>query len=162
MIPKSSNSPYLNLLNFKITLLLVASGPQHMFWVKLLSERNLYDGNMFGILPERGSQRGNSLRLSTRLLWTWLPEACKLKKRLCHWCFPVNFAKFLRTPFFHRTPLMAASAPSHEYLKFRKSSWKHLWQAPFLVILVVLLQKDYLSTTESDLKILARDSLRNT
>ena len=24
-------------------------------------------------------------------------------------CFPVNFAKFLRTPFFYRTPLMAAS-----------------------------------------------------
>ena len=23
--------------------------------------------------------------------------------------FPMNFAKFLRTPFFHRTPLMAAS-----------------------------------------------------
>ena len=22
-----------------------------------------------------------------------------LKKRLCHRCFPVNFAKFLRTPF---------------------------------------------------------------
>ena len=26
-----------------------------------------------------------------------------LKKRLWHKCFPVNFAKFLRTPF-HRTP----------------------------------------------------------
>ena len=25
--------------------------------------------------------------------------ATLLKKRLCHWCFPVNFAKFLRTPF---------------------------------------------------------------
>ena len=25
-------------------------------------------------------------------------------------CFPVKFAKFLRTPFFYRTPLMAASA----------------------------------------------------
>ena len=27
-----------------------------------------------------------------------------LKKRLCHRCFPVNFTKFLRTPFY-RTPL---------------------------------------------------------
>ena len=27
-----------------------------------------------------------------------------LKKRLWHRCFPVNFAKFLRTPFFCRTP----------------------------------------------------------
>ena len=25
--------------------------------------------------------------------------ATLLKKRLWHWCFPVNFAKFLRTPF---------------------------------------------------------------
>ena len=24
-------------------------------------------------------------------------ESFLLKKRLCHWCFPVNFAKFLRT-----------------------------------------------------------------
>ena len=30
-----------------------------------------------------------------------------LKKRLCHWCFPVNFVKFLRTPFFKRTPSVA-------------------------------------------------------
>ena len=27
-----------------------------------------------------------------------------LKKRLWHRPFPVNFAKYLRTPFFHRTP----------------------------------------------------------
>ena len=31
------------------------------------------------------------------------------KKRLQHRCFPVNIAKFLRTVFFHRTTLMAAS-----------------------------------------------------
>ena len=31
-----------------------------------------------------------------------------LKKRLWHRCFPVNFAKILRTPFF-KTPQMAAS-----------------------------------------------------
>ena len=32
-----------------------------------------------------------------------------LKKRLRHRCFPVNIAKFLRKPFFLRTPLVAAS-----------------------------------------------------
>ena len=32
------------------------------------------------------------------LLLTW--PATLLKKRLWHRCFPVNFAKFLRTPFF--------------------------------------------------------------
>ena len=35
--------------------------------------------------------------------------ATLLKKRLWHRCFPMNFVKFLRTPFFHRTPLVAAS-----------------------------------------------------
>ena len=33
-----------------------------------------------------------------------LRPATLLKKRLRHRCFPVNFAKFLRTPFY-RTPL---------------------------------------------------------
>ena len=32
-----------------------------------------------------------------------------LLKRDWHMCFPVNFVKFLRTPFLHRTPLVAAS-----------------------------------------------------
>ena len=32
-----------------------------------------------------------------------------LKKNLCHGCFPVNFLKFLRTPFFYRTPQVDAS-----------------------------------------------------
>ena len=36
-------------------------------------------------------------------------SATLLKKRLWHRCFPVNFAKFLRTPFFYRTPLVAVS-----------------------------------------------------
>ena len=37
------------------------------------------------------------------------PPATSLKKRLWHRCFPVNFAKFLRTLFSYRTPLVAAS-----------------------------------------------------
>ena len=38
------------------------------------------------------------------------PPACDfIKKRLWHRCFPVNFAKFLRTPFLYRTPLVVAS-----------------------------------------------------
>ena len=37
-----------------------------------------------------------------------LRPATLLKKWLWHRCFPVNFVKFLRTPFFYRTPLMAA------------------------------------------------------
>ena len=33
-----------------------------------------------------------------------LRPASLLKKRLWHRCFPVNIAKFLRTPFFTETP----------------------------------------------------------
>ena len=37
-------------------------------------------------------------------------HACNfIKKETWHRCFPVNFAKFLRTPFFYKTPLAAAS-----------------------------------------------------
>ena len=39
--------------------------------------------------------------------------ATLLKKRLWHWCFSVNFAPFLRKPFFKRTPPVAVSAVSH-------------------------------------------------
>ena len=38
-----------------------------------------------------------------------LSPATLLKKRLWDRCFAVNFAKFSRTLFFHRTPLLAAS-----------------------------------------------------
>ena len=35
--------------------------------------------------------------------------ATLLKRRLWHRCFPANFAKLLRTFFFHRSPTVAAS-----------------------------------------------------
>ena len=38
----------------------------------------------------------------TRVSFSIRP-ATLLKKRLCHRCFPVNFAKFLRTPFSQNT-----------------------------------------------------------
>ena len=38
-----------------------------------------------------------------------LSPAALLKKRLWYRCFPVNFVKFLRTPFLYRTPLVAVS-----------------------------------------------------
>ena len=38
-----------------------------------------------------------------------LRPATLSKKRPWRRCFPVNFVKFLRTPFFHRTPMVAAS-----------------------------------------------------
>ena len=43
--------------------------------------------------------------------------ATLLKKKLGHRCFPVNFAKFLRTHFFNITPLVAASGFSSLFIK---------------------------------------------
>ena len=37
-----------------------------------------------------------------------------IKKRLQHRCFSVKFAKVLRTPFFNKTPLVAASEQIQE------------------------------------------------
>ena len=49
-----------------------------------------------------------------------------IKKILWHMCFPVNFAKFLRTPFLRnvRTPLVAASGIT---------SWNKVWLTPILL-----------------------------
>ena len=45
------------------------------------------------------SEKGTLKNLATAGLWL-RPEACKfIKKRLQQRCFPVSFAKFLRTPF---------------------------------------------------------------
>ena len=42
-----------------------------------------------------------------------LRPATLLKERLQHRCFPVNFVKFLRAPFFYRTSPVAASGTLH-------------------------------------------------
>ena len=42
-------------------------------------------------------------------------KATLLKKKLRHWCFPVNFAKFLRTPIFtEHLPAAASEYPASE------------------------------------------------
>ena len=51
---------------------------------------------------------GNACARVYLLIKLQTAPATLLKKRLWHRCFPVIFAKFLRTPFFYRTPLVAA------------------------------------------------------
>ena len=45
-------------------------------------------------------QENTCLRVSFLNKVAGLRPTTLLKKRLQHWCFPVNFVKFLRTPFF--------------------------------------------------------------
>ena len=47
-------------------------------------------------------------RAGKKLVITHHCSSIHLRKRLWRRCFPVNFAKFLRTSFFNRTPLVAA------------------------------------------------------
>ena len=49
---------------------------------------------------QRCSVKKDVLRNFAKLSGKHLRPATLLKKRPCHKCFPVNFAKFLRTPFF--------------------------------------------------------------
>ena len=63
--------------------------------------------NRSKVFCEKGSPR-NFAKFTGKHLWqslffnkvAGLRPATLLKKRLWHWCFPVNFAKFLRTPFY--------------------------------------------------------------
>ena len=52
-------------------------------------------------------------------------SATLLKKRLWHRCFPANFAKFLRTPFFkgHLWWLLLLLPPSPHLEKFKDNKW---------------------------------------
>ena len=51
----------------------------------------------------QNSQENTCARVSF-LIKLQVAPAILLKKRLWHWCFSMNFAKFLRTPFSQNTP----------------------------------------------------------
>ena len=64
-----------------------------------------------GILWKRCSLQFHKINRKTPMpgsLFSLPRPATLLKKRLCHRCFPMNFSKFLRTPF-HGTPPVATS-----------------------------------------------------
>ena len=54
----------------------------------------------------QNSQENTCARVSfsIKLQASGLRPATLLKKRLWHTCFPVNFVKFLRTPFYRKPP----------------------------------------------------------
>ena len=56
------------------------------------------------VLQNRYSQKFHYIHRKTSVL-----ESLFIKKKLQHRCFPVNIAKFLRTDFSYRTPMVAAS-----------------------------------------------------
>ena len=57
---------------------------------------------------------------------TGLCPATLLKKRLWHRCFPVNFAKFLRTLFFYRAPLGNCFWSSRSHMFYKVGVLKNL------------------------------------
>ena len=63
-------------------------------WVRRLRAQ-LYVGYMRYVSPKRSL--GLTFNVGNKEA---VAQATLLKKRLCHSCFPVNFAKFRKTPFF--------------------------------------------------------------
>ena len=57
------------------------------------------------------------------ILFLIIRLATLFKKRLKHRCFPVKLAKFLRTPFFCRTPPVAASGVKRKMVQ-SWNEWK--------------------------------------
>ena len=55
----------------------------------------------YGNFQNTEAVTGGVLKSFTK--FTGLIPASLLKKRLRHWCFPVNFVTFLRTPFLQAT-----------------------------------------------------------
>ena len=57
-----------------------------------------------------------------RVSFSHVPEARNfIKKRPWHWCFPVNFAKFLRTTYFTEPLRVTASEAIWEDIEFDRS-----------------------------------------
>ena len=59
--------------------------------------------NKVSLKISQNAEENTGARVSFLINLQAVPETL-LKKRLWCRCFPVNFAKFLRTPFFYRTP----------------------------------------------------------
>ena len=62
-----------------------------------------------GVLRNFVKFTGNTCTRNSFLIKLQAWPATLSKKNLWHRCFPVNFAKFPRTPFFYRTPQVDAS-----------------------------------------------------
>ena len=89
-------------------------------WVKVLRTNfELKTAGLFKyvwpILPSGVKDRSSHRRCSVRkdVLRNFAKftgrSVTLLKKRLWHWCFPLNFAKFLRTPFYRTPPSINTS-----------------------------------------------------
>ena len=82
-----------------------------------------------GVLRNFAKFTGKHLRQS--LLFNkvaGLRPATLLKKRICHRCFPVNFTKFLRTPFLQTTSERLLLEVANEFSKFRHNPETCQWR----------------------------------
>ena len=61
-------------------------------------------------ITEAVFQRCSAKKLFLKIFRSSHDEACNfIKKRLWHWCFPVNFYEVLNNTFFYLTPPLTAS-----------------------------------------------------
>ena len=76
-------------------------------WEIVVSDPTWFRNSRLGVFSKKGVLK-NSTKFTGKHLWqslffnkvAGLRPATLLKKILWHWCFPVDFTKFLRTPFY--------------------------------------------------------------
>ena len=77
---------------------------EQCFWIKVmklqLSIQRNYEIFLFQVFSKDRGQKQSSGGVQNSQENTGLRPPTSLKKRLWHRCFPVNFAKFIRTPLF--------------------------------------------------------------
>ena len=110
--------------------IVVIVAPGHGFFYLLSMPNFLYRSSLSEVFCKKGVLR-NFTKFTVKHMCqslffnkvAGLRPATLLKKRLWHRCFPVNFVKFLRTFFFHRTPLVAAFAFNIYEMKSSKNTF---------------------------------------
>ena len=95
--------------------LLLARGTSIAKFLRSLILKNICEWLLLKIRISVTNSEAVVQRISVKKLFLEVSQNSQRSKvtdlRLWHRCFPVNFVKFLRTPFFiPRTPLVAASA----------------------------------------------------
>ena len=93
--------------------------------VQMCTVRNVF------LKISRKSHENNCARVSFLIKFAGLRPKTLLKKRPWHRCFPVSFAKFLRTPIFTehlRQLLLKKETPAEMFLfEFRKNFYKTIF-----------------------------------
>ena len=110
----------------KVSQILIISPKTGKYCYTFLFLKKLSRSSLPEVFCEKGALRnfpkftGKQLCQSLFLIELQAPLATLLKKRLWHRCFPVNFAKFLKTPFYGAPLVVASDCPRFFFVKMHQ------------------------------------------